>query len=64
VQIKDVVLMVDKRCPHGEWPLAVVEDIFPDKDGVIRIVMVRTESGSFKRHIRQLCLIEEAKEGE
>jgi hypothetical protein len=62
VRVKDLVLMVDKRCSRGQWPLAIVEKVFPDKDGVVRQVMVRTKSGNFKRHVRELCLIEEAKE--
>ena len=32
---RDLVLLVDKGCPRGQWPLAVVEEVFPDKYGTI-----------------------------
>ena len=35
MQAKDLVLMVDKRCSSGQWPLAIVEKVFPDMDGVV-----------------------------
>ena len=55
-----MVLMVDKRVSRGQWPLAVIEEVYPDKDGFVRQVTVRAKSGSYKRHVRELCLVEEA----
>ena len=51
-----------KRCSRGQWPMAVVEKVFADKDGIARQVMIRSNGGKFKRHVRELCLVEEAKE--
>ena len=62
LKVKDLVLMVDKRCSRGQWPMAVVEKVFADKDGMVRQVMIRSNGGKFKRHVRELCLVEEAKE--
>ena len=42
--------------------MAVVEKVFADKDGMVRQVMIRSNGGKFKRHVRELCLVEEAKE--
>ena len=64
VKVNDLVLMVDKRCSRGQWPMAVVEEVFADKDGIVRQVMVRAKGGKFKRHVHELCLIEEATENE
>ena len=44
--------------------MAVVEEVLADKDGMARQVMVRAKSGKFKRHVHELCLIEEATENE
>ena len=44
--------------------MAVVEEVFADKDGMVRQVMVRAKGGKFKRHVHELCLIEEATENE
>lgn len=60
VQVKDLVLMVDGGCPRGQWPLAVVEEVFPDDEGTVRQVVVRTRNGKFRRDVRKLCVLEEA----
>ena len=44
--------------------VADVEEVFADKDGMVRQVMVRAKGGKFKRHVHELCLIEEATENE
>ena len=62
VKVNDLVLMLDKRCSRGQWPMTVVEEVFADKDGMVRQVMARAKGGKFKRHVHELCLIEEAAE--
>jgi hypothetical protein len=56
--VKDLVLLVDKDCQRGRWPMAVVEEVYPDEKGIVRHVTVRTTNGKFKRDVRQLCLLE------
>jgi transposase InsO family protein len=58
LSVKDLVLMVDKDFPRGRWPMAVVEEVFPDNRGIVRHVTVRTASGKFKRDVCKLCLLE------
>ena len=60
----DVVLVVDTTSPRVEWPLGRVVDLFPDKHGVVRIVNVKTKSGTLKRPITKLCVIVKANEEE
>ena len=50
--------MVDKDFPRGRWPMAVVEEVFPDNRGIVRHVTVRTAGGKFKRDVCKLCLLE------
>lgn len=54
-----LVLMADKSLPRGKWSKAIVESVFPDIDGVVREVSVRTATGIYRRDIRKLCLLEE-----
>ena len=61
IQVKDLVLMVDSGCPRGGWPIAIVEEVFPDERGSVRQVVVRTRNGKFRRDVRKLCMLEEAK---
>ena len=56
----DLVLMVDEKIPRGQWPLAVVQEIYPDSRGIVRHVMVRKADGLLKRDVRKLCLWEAA----
>ena len=60
--LKDLVLLVDKDCPRGKWPMAIVEEVFPDEKGVLRQVTVRTANGRLKRDICKLCLLEGVEE--
>ena len=47
------------KLPPGQWPKALVQDTFPDSDGVMRQVLVRSATGVFRRDVRKLCLLEE-----
>lgn len=58
----DLVLMVDERRSRGQWPLAIVEETFPDRHGSVRQVSVRTATSRFVRDVRKLCLLEASKE--
>ena len=35
-----------------QWPLARVDEVFPGKDGLVRVAMVRTTKGVYKRPLR------------
>ena len=41
VKINDVVLLKNQECPQGQWPLGIVNKVFPGKDGLVRKVQVR-----------------------
>lgn len=49
-----VVLVKEDRRPPLEWPLAVITETFPGKDGHVRVAAIRTSSGVFKRPITKL----------
>jgi hypothetical protein len=54
----DVVMLVDQSNPRGKWPLAVVDEVMPGKDRLVRTVRVRTGGKSYLRPITQLCALE------
>ena len=58
LQPKDLVLLLDERLCREQWPLGIVEEVYPDKNGRVRQVLVRTSKSKFKRDIRKLCLLE------
>ena len=51
--------MKDTNTPRGQLPKALVQETFPDSDGVVRQVLVRSATGVFRRDVRKLCLLEE-----
>ena len=55
------MLLVDSGCPCRRWPMAIVEEVFPDERGSVRQVVVRTRNGKFRRDVFKLCMLEEAK---
>ena len=58
-KVGDLVIMKDANLPRGQWPKALVQEIFPDSDGVVRQVLVKGAAGVFRRDIRKLCPLEE-----
>ena len=40
----DLVLVVDEKVPRGHWPMGVIEEVYPDSNGHVRNVRVRTAS--------------------
>ena len=41
LKINDLVLLVDGDVPRGSWPSAVLQQVFPSTDGVLRRVKLR-----------------------
>ena len=54
-----LVLLVDNQSLRNEWPRAVITDVFPDRENVVRRVRLRTASGHrLMRDVRKVCLLE------
>ena len=53
--VNDLVLMYDENVPLGSWPLGKVVEVYPDSQGNVRQVLVRTKTQTFKRPISKLC---------
>ena len=60
LQVDDLVLMCDGNAPRGQWPMAIVEEVYPERRRIVRQAMVRTNKSCFRRDIRNLCLLEGA----
>ena len=44
----DVVIVLSDNKNRGAWSLAVVEETFPGKDGVVRAVRLKAKMGRLK----------------
>ncbi|CAH8656984.1 unnamed protein product [Dicrocoelium dendriticum] len=55
----DLVLIADVRTPRGLWPKGIIEEAKAGRDGLVREVLIRTNKGTLRRDVRQVCLLEE-----
>ena len=62
IKPKDLVLIFYQFTPRNLWPLAIVEEVHPGRDNLVRSVKVRTRTGSFVRPITKIVLLESAGE--
>lgn len=54
-KVGDLVLIAEDNIPPTIWPTAIIVDIHPGKDNVVRVATVRTSSGNiFKRPVVKL----------
>ena len=56
--VGDLVLVADEKTPRGSWPMDLIEEVFPDSNGHVRSVKVKTATSTFRRDIKKLCLFE------
>ena len=54
-KVGDLVLLADKNLPRGQWPKALIEQTFPDSEGMVRQVVIKTANGVYHRDLRNLC---------
>ncbi len=54
----DVVIVLSDDKNRGAWPLAVVEETYPGKDGVVRAVRLKTKNGTLERPVQHLYPME------
>ena len=56
----DVVLLKEDNLPPLVWRKAVINDVHAGKDGLARVVTLRTATGTLKRPITKVCLLSRA----
>ena len=54
----DLVLMLEGTNPRGAWPKARVQEVLPDRDGLVRRVLLYNGESSLWRDVRKVCLLE------
>ena len=58
VAVGDVVLIKAEEKNRNKWPMGVVQQIYPGRDGVVRAVEVGTATGTLERPIQYLYPLE------
>uniref|UniRef100_A0A8D9BMU6 DUF5641 domain-containing protein n=1 Tax=Cacopsylla melanoneura TaxID=428564 RepID=A0A8D9BMU6_9HEMI len=57
LKVGDIVILIQENLPVLQWPLGIVQDVSPGRDGITRVALVKTKSGVFKRPVVKLCLL-------
>ncbi|XP_013859164.1 uncharacterized protein LOC106514442 [Austrofundulus limnaeus] len=58
--VDDIVVVVDHTAPRGSWILGRITNTYPDKNGLVRAVQLRTKTGLLERPISKIFLLQEA----
>jgi hypothetical protein len=56
VTIGDILFLKEDNLPFLVWKKAVITDIHAGKDGLARVVTLRTAKGNFKLPVTKICL--------
>ena len=56
--VGDLVFVADKKTPRSSWPMGLIEEVFPDSNGHVCSIKVKTAIPTYRRDIRKLCLLE------
>ena len=58
IGVGDLVLIVKECTPRGVWPLGIVTEVYPGRDGLVRSAKVKTRATELVRPIVKLVLLE------
>ena len=51
LKIEDVVLISEDKVSRGKWPMGRVDKLLPERDGLIRTVILKTKKGLLRRPV-------------
>ena len=57
LKVGDVVLIGNSSAPRNSWPMGIVQETIPDREGLVRQVKVKTSTNTLIRPVDKLCLI-------
>jgi hypothetical protein len=63
VKIGELVLVKEDNLPPLVWKKAMISDLHPGKDGLTRVVTLKTSTGTLKRPITKICLLTQVELG-
>ena len=58
IQSGDVVLIQDEAFPRLQWPLGIIQQVYPGRDGHIPFAQVKTAKGVLVRPIQRIHQLE------
>ncbi len=62
LQVGDIVTIHEDNLVPGKWPIARVSQVYR-KDGFVRVVTVKTSSGTYKRPVTKIAVLTSVQAG-
>ena len=57
IKVGDVVLLRENNMIPSQWPMAKVIETHPGKDGLVRVITVKTSKGTYTRPVTKAKLL-------
>jgi hypothetical protein len=57
VAVGDVVVLREDNMVPTKWPLARIVEVHPGRDGIVRVVTVKTPIGTYNRPVTKVALL-------
>lgn len=57
LKVDDLIVLREDNSPPLRWPLGRVVEVCSGKDGIVRVVVVRTATGTYKRAVKNVALL-------
>ena len=58
VKVGEIVLVINPETQKGHWPLGRILEVYPGKDGFVRVVKVLVGDTVLKRPVTKICKLE------
>lgn len=57
VDVGKLVVIKDENQPPTKWKMGRITDVHPGKDGIVRVVTLKTATGILTRPVEKLCIL-------
>lgn len=57
ISVGTMVILKDPNLPPFKWSIGRITEVLPGKDGLVRVVKVKTSKGEYKRAISNVCVL-------
>ena len=58
VQVGEIVIVISPDTTRGNWPLGRILEVYPGRDGWVRVAKVQVGEGTLVRSVNELCPLE------
>ena len=56
-RVGQLIILKVANTPVLTWPIGIIESVHPGADGVVRAVTIRTNKGTHKRPVTEICML-------